>query len=186
MNLLHQPPGPMTLLNRTLLALALFGTVTLTACDTTDPGGGPDPVDPDPTTVEFDWSGRIQVIEDCEAGGSNTGDFEFKVEVEADIDGRTNVTTVLDRFVSANTGTTVTVSNSPTTFDVPDGTSATFNVSFFALERDDLSADDLDVTESIRHTFSNGQISPSGSQRINLSDGGNCEVELRYSAGTSS
>jgi hypothetical protein len=168
-------------MNRFLLAFALVGTLSLTACDATDPGGdGPGPT-PDPVTVTFDWSGRIHIIEDCEIGGSNTGDFEFKVEVESTIDGRSATETVLDREFAANTGTSVGV-GSPTTFSVPDGASASFEISFYAIENDVTSADDLDVTESIRHTLSDGRISPSGSQRINLSDGGNCEVELRYTA----
>ncbi|OZC04219.1 hypothetical protein [Rubricoccus marinus] len=175
----------MALLPRFIPRLALVAVFSLAACDATDPiGPDPDP-DPDPTTVTFDWSGRIQIIEDCEVGGSNTGDFEFKVEVEATIDGRTSTDTILDRGFAANTGTSVGVSSSPTTFSVPDGTSASFEVLFYAIENDVTSADDLDITESIRHSFSNGRISPSGSQRINLSDGGNCEVELRYTASAS-
>ncbi|MEM1054784.1 MAG: hypothetical protein AAGI52_04605 [Bacteroidota bacterium] len=171
----------MTVLNRTLLALALLGTLTLTACDMTDPG--PDPT-PDDLTVTFDWSGRIQIIEDCEAGGSNTGDFRFKVDVEAEIDGVDQDVTVLDRDFAANTGTSVGV-GSPTEFTVPSGASASFTVSFFALERDAISADDLDVTGTERHTFSSDRLSPTGSQSIRLTDGSNCIVELRYTASTS-
>ena len=171
----------MTLLHRTLLGLALLGVLTLTACDTAGPGTDPTP---DPLTVTFDWSGRIQIIEDCEFGGSNTGDFEFKVEVDADIDGRTTRETVLDRDFAANTGTSVGV-GSPTEFTVPSGADASFTVSFFALERDVTSADDLDITRTNRHTFSSDQLSPTGNQTIRLTDGSNCIVELRYSATSS-
>ncbi|HIG75889.1 MAG TPA: hypothetical protein EYQ24_15280 [Bacteroidetes bacterium] len=169
----------MTLSTRTPLALALLCALTLAACDTAGPGNGPDDL-----SVAFDWSGRIQIIEDCELGGSNTGDFRFTVEVLAEIDGRTSRETVLDRDFAANTGTSVGVADAPTEFTVPSGADATFTVSFYAVERDAISSDDLGITETVEHTVSGGRLSPTGTQRITLSDGSTCRVELAYSAST--
>ena len=169
----------MTLPTRTPLALALLFALTLAACDTAGLGTGPGSSD---LAVAFDWSDRIQIIEDCEFGSSNTGDFRFTVEVLAEIDGRTSRETVLDRDFAANTGTSVGVADEPTTFSVPSGADATFTVSFYAVERDAISSDDLGITDTIEHTVSGGRLSPTGTQRITLSDGSTCRVELAYSA----
>lgn len=185
----------MPLLNRTLPALALLGTLTLTACDT----GGPDtPPQPQTATVTLDVL-SASAAGDCDARsnpGSNPGDYQFRVEVldagNGTID-QIDLPTIADYgvhvgdddyFVQLVGGQTATFNNVGVTFQRPMDPTGTFGISASAVEWD--SATEIDgqmnnVTASQSHAYANGQFeNVVGTQSLRLRGSEHCDVTLRY------
>ena len=177
-----------------ILALAL----TISACDTMNEPGLPEPgLDPEPepevrmVTLRIAMD-RIYVEGDCDVAGiNNAGEFEFDVTEDV------RVSSSYKRHVYHGTpklthGNHKGLSHLSRSYEIAEDRVGNVTIGFEASEWDknfggsDIRDQDMsERTGSASHRFSNGTWSNLGRKTIRLGSKSSCRVELRYTASAS-
>lgn len=182
----------MTILNRTLLALALLGTLALSACD----GGDPDDPEPGPENASVTLTvDSMRSAGDCDSA-TNPGDFQLNVAVlDAGNNAVTDVTLPTQTtygvwagtnpadFITLNAGQTATFGET-ISFQRPLTAAGGFTVVASVIEWDaanEADPDMNDVSASQGHPFSGGVFqNVVGTQSIRVRGSSACDVTVSY------